>query len=544
MNRMFYLLCAALCLLIATPLSAVNHMDIISTLTDDFNGAEFGASMVSMDFNGDGYQDLIVKSHKWNPTGVYNDNLWYGKIYFYWGGPGFDNVADFTIEGQYHYHYGSNYGGGQLCNAGDMNGDGIDDLAIPAGVNESNDDKVVVFFGRAVPQSTPDIEVLYQGKQEFALRPLGDINGDGLADLSIMYNGVNSHIDYTEVWDDVYGAPHIFRSSNNSISNLTGIGDINNDSYDDCYMSFAINGLDFWERRIVIFYGDELYPMADSLVIMDYVTEFEYDSRPVGDVNNDGYADYIGYHANLWIGAIIPNPLPFCQIVYNTPYWEWYGINYGAFVMAVYGDFNIDGYDDIICSSHDVDGGAHGQAGLWLGGANVNGTMDLRIYEPSNSFYMNFGFAKAAGDFNGDGLCDVAISAPYWGVGGSFLFSGKVSVFSGNTELADTTVANEDELAPAIGDDLWQINLYPNPCPKANTAFNIELKGDAYQKNADISYELYNIKGQKQLIKSITNGEMAHKSILVDTADLSSGIYLIAIRHQGRTVQTKRMAIY
>ena len=82
-------------------LSAQNHMDLMTTLYGEFIGSYFGRTVVSLDYNGDGYDDLVVASSLWNPNGAYNENIWYGKIYFYWGGPGFDNVPDFVIEGTY-----------------------------------------------------------------------------------------------------------------------------------------------------------------------------------------------------------------------------------------------------------------------------------------------------------------------------------------------------------------------------------------------------------------------------------------------------------
>jgi hypothetical protein len=77
-----------------------------------------------MDYNGDGYDDLIVMSRYWNATGVLGA-YYPGKLYFYWGGPdGLGNTLGFVIEGQSHKQFAA-----RMCNAGDMNGDGIEDLA-------------------------------------------------------------------------------------------------------------------------------------------------------------------------------------------------------------------------------------------------------------------------------------------------------------------------------------------------------------------------------------------------------------------------------
>lgn len=86
-------------LLTGGQLYSVNQMELINTLYGEFNGSWFGEQLVSMDYNGDGYDDVIVHAPNWNPNGVYNNGQCWGKIYFYWGGPNMDNIPDFVMEG-------------------------------------------------------------------------------------------------------------------------------------------------------------------------------------------------------------------------------------------------------------------------------------------------------------------------------------------------------------------------------------------------------------------------------------------------------------
>lgn len=86
-------------LLTGVQLYSVNQMELINTLYGEFNGSYFGHRVVSMGYNGDGYEDVIVHSRDWNPNGVYNSTQCWGKIYFYWGGPNMDNIPDFVMEG-------------------------------------------------------------------------------------------------------------------------------------------------------------------------------------------------------------------------------------------------------------------------------------------------------------------------------------------------------------------------------------------------------------------------------------------------------------
>ena len=173
-------------LILSISLFCINHMDIMTTMTGEFPGADFGASVASLDYNGDGYQDLVVCERGWNPTGNQPQGsfLGYGKLFFYMGGPNFDNVPEFTIEGTYPWQYVSNY----IFNAGDLNGDGREDLAAGApesmGPDGSYSTKLFIFYGKDTYSTEPDT-ILYFVTNGAGLNitPLGDINHDGYAEL-------------------------------------------------------------------------------------------------------------------------------------------------------------------------------------------------------------------------------------------------------------------------------------------------------------------------------------------------------------------------
>jgi hypothetical protein len=89
-----------------------------------------------------------------------------------------------------------------------------------------------------------------------------------------------------------------------------------------------------------------------------------------------------------------------------------------------------------------------GSAFMWLGGANMNGTYDLRFFAPQG-ISEKFGWDKVAGDFNNDGFCDVAISQP-WADPDPLRTPGRVHVYLGNAGLTDTTVNNSDDVLPPV----------------------------------------------------------------------------------------------
>ena len=215
----------------------------------------------------------------------------------------------------------------------------------------------------------------------------------------------------------------------------------------------------------------------------------------------------------------------------------------GEFLGAALGwticsmDFNGDGYSDMVTSDHNA-GLYEGAAGIWFGKANANGTLDLRITPPAVSYpgYQFGWYPPAVGDYNGDGCDDVAFCAPqsYSGANG---YHGWVHVYAGNTQLTDTTVANDDPMLPGIGDQLT-LRVSTNPLTKADQALSVIVKGAAPNGTEAVSIEIFNIKGQ-----SVYTENHAHHSeddkYTVNTPNLSTGIYLCKVKSGRKTAITK-----
>ena len=95
--------------------------------------------------------------------------------------------------------------------------------------------------------------------------------------------------------------------------------------------------------------------------------------------------------------------------------------HFGA--RSTYGDFNGDGFDDLVVSAPDEDVGNIEDAGkVWIFSGSAEGVGALEIgktfhQESSNSFGTNapgdrWGSMLSAGDFNGDGFEDLVVAAP------------------------------------------------------------------------------------------------------------------------------------
>jgi hypothetical protein len=509
-------------------------------MTGEFGGAALGRSMCNIDFNGDGIQDLVALEKHWNPDGVFDLSYkMFGRINFYWGGSDFDNNLDFSIPGTYNRQYGLGF----LRNVGDINNDGIEDLCYYG--SESEQVKICIFYGNQIPKTEPDVVLTFSHSIAYAignLWALGDVNNDGHADIGYTLINPVRDIATMRIFDG---------SSHNSIilysfqwgpnaSGLTGIGDINNDGIDDYLSSHVFRQGENTCTRVTVHFGSNEFPSSDSLTIYSGInTVINSCLGPLGDVNGDGIDDFVGliYGSGgykIWYGNsnISAN--------WDVEFPEHISYTNDGYTL-IHGDFNGDGYSDIATSNSNYYG-ADGRAYIWLGGQNLNGIVDL-VFPAPPGVSERFGWAKAAGDFNNDGYCDLAVSQPY-SHPAPLWTPGKIHIYLGNAELTDTTVGVQDDcVAPSSNSNIWEINLYPNPISQLETTVNIIFIGNGYEKERDLNIEIYNIKGQK-LSAHKFNGTLANSKNWSGTlTNAESGVYFVKICSGDKMLVTKRFTI-
>jgi hypothetical protein len=532
-----FLLSIVLCF--SLQLNAIDDLETMTTLEGEFDGSWFGHKVISMDFNGDGYDDLIVHSPNWNPSGVYTNRQFWGKIYFFWGGPNMNNEPDFAIEGSQNWeHYTVN-----MINAGDINGDGIDDLAITLPIDYRTSE-ISVYYGTANPTGISDLTITipFDVNSMIYAEPLGDINGDGHADLVIHTCPWKSYTNRLIIWtgNDV-PLVTLAETCNGTVATAAiGLGDVNGDGIDDYFLQYGIPGGTNMDSRVVLYYGDTNFPTVDSLVIAENTNAITNRSAsPLGDLNNDGYADF-EFMAKVWLGGPEMTPDHDLELTYHCLYHEWYSPVYNVGTPFVYGDLNGDGYDDIIGSTHKIHY-YEGEAGIWVGGPNMDGLIDLYLYPPSDYGTRNFGWSKAAGDFNGDGLCDLAVSAPRWGTGGTHNWNtpGKVFVYSGNAALTDPAIAIDDQVE---AEPSWELNVYPNPL-RANDQINIDILGSGYKASDPLRLELFNVRGQKVFSTEYAGGTFNGRPLSIPMPEGASGLHILRIVQNKITVISKKICI-
>ena len=371
-------------------------------LTGEGTGNTFGEDLDSGDFNGDGFPDIVVRAPSYYPT---------GKIYIYFGGVNADSIADVIIP----------YGG-YMSSAGDINGDGYDDLIVANTHANNYTGEVYVYYG-GNPMNT-QLDFVYKGVFNYeyfgeALSGAGDLNGDGYDDIMIK-GGQHVNIYFGGQTLSLIQDVQLKEASvDNFGSQLSNAGDVNGDGYDDIMVhgrNYGSNNL----GRVMIYFGgasmDSIYDVGLSgQQGYDY---FGYSLSDAGDVNGDGYDDIIigareynnsAGRAYIYYGGSPMNTTP--DVIFDA---ESPGDDFGDKVSGI-GDINQDGYDDVIvgASTYYIDGNhtTMGKGYIYYGGSAMDTTPEYTFMDYSHYYGSSAPvYASAVGDFNGDGATNFIVS--------------------------------------------------------------------------------------------------------------------------------------
>ncbi|HEX7878737.1 MAG TPA: hypothetical protein VF720_04975, partial [Candidatus Eisenbacteria bacterium] len=415
-------LCALLLTAAVSPAGAITA-DRLLEASGEAAADWFGHAVVGgFDFNGDGYDDVAI-SAPFLSTAILDA----GRVYIHFRGPGADGVADVTLTG---LTVDDNLG--WSFSSGDFNNDGYDDLVVAALDCCAYKGIAYIFLGGAVPDNVADLTMTGAANDDlygYSVSGAGDLNGDGFDDWIIgapqndtggsnagrayVYLGgstLNSVIDLTltgEAAGDQFGG------------DLSGVGDINNDGYDDwAVMADRHDGNGTNAGRAYLYYGGSTLNSTVDLVVDGVLSDYLGRVSGAGDMNGDGYDDWaVGAFvsgtsssgvAHVLFGGAIPNAVP--DITINGGSGDSLG-----FALAGGGDVDGDGYDDLVVG---VPGGdSEGEVQVFRGGPLTDARADLVL--TGDESYDRFGYAVAlAGDENGDGASDLVVGAIYGGSGG------------------------------------------------------------------------------------------------------------------------------
>jgi len=393
------------------------------TIVSTTQGRRLGFSVSGAgDFNSDGFDDIIVGS--------------YGPdAYLYYGGVNMDNVPDVI----FHKSNGDTRFGYNVSNAGDMNNDGYSDIMIAAITNFDSEGKVNIYFGNNSNDNLPDLTI--NGlKQRFstgnAISSAGDLNNDEYDDIIIGSDGQqDTGAVYIFLGDSIPdNIPDLLISENGNYTvfgyDVSSAGDVNYDGYDDFLVNIGGNNT----TRLYLG-GEVLDTIPDKIIVCDssFVSN-GFDISYAGDLNNDGFSDFIigdenasdqKWYATVYLGN---------QNLDSIKSYILQGNAYSLYIdqsVSSAGDFNNDGFDDIIIGI----GGFKNQSGIaymFLGKDSPDEFLDYTFNDEGRNNYFGV-WANHFGDINNDGYDDIILSA-----GGYDNGKGAVYYYLGSEEADNT----------------------------------------------------------------------------------------------------------
>jgi hypothetical protein len=496
--------------------------------TNDYYGRSVS---LAGDVNGDGYSEFIVNA--------YNDNTRTGKMFVY--SYSNDIALSYEPEMSKFGEAASNYFGYSTDSAGDVNGDGYDDIIVSAYGYSGFLGKVYVWYGSSTGISSGSADWTIIGEDTIhsystSIAGAGDINGDGFDDIIVGAYGYSSSSGRVYIW---YGSSSGLSTGSNASSadlivdspgtgyrfgrDVSGAGDVNGDGYDDVIISAY--GYSSYTGRAYVYYGSSSGLQTTGSWYRSGPASGSYFGEHVdaaGDVNGDGFDDVIisadNYNSNT--GRV--------YVFYGsstglTPYTDWYidgdaSFDYFGYSVSGAGDVNGDGYDDIIAGSlyHDYGDDNSGSAFVWYGsaeGLRKGTTSSDSDWNATAYFYdERFGYdVNNAGDINGDGYDDILIHAIFGNSRNGYAniwYGGPdglgPNTNSNNADWSKDGVSNSDYFGYSSGcagdvngdgiDDLI-ISAYQNDDSASNAGKVTIWHGHGYIRRAVYESSVYDIEG-------------------------------------------------
>ena len=419
------------------------------TVNGQVAGDYAGYAMTDVgDFNGDGYSDFVVGAYR---AEFSSTNPSSGEAYLVTGGPWLANLTapldlnwiDPHIVGIFGTN-ASDYLGRSVSGVGDVNGDGFDDFVVGA---QGADDAA----------SGAGSAYIVLGNDSYGWGLFASSIRAGVRGVALDGDAASDYAGYS----------------------VGGAGDFNGDGLDDVIVAapYADPGGKSGAGRVYIVFGQSSWGPSGNAVVslgtlaatglgVEIAGEFAggylgYSVAGAGDFNADGFADVVlgAYRAPSLTGVSyagrvrvvlgqpsagvidLSNPSPGVFTVGGDAAYDYLGYS-----VAGGGDFNRDGFSDVVVGAPYVDtpGGSNVGAATVVFGRDVAGeSVEASKLAPNGQGVVFHGeqpsdyFGRSValgGDFNDDGLADVAFGAD--GADPSGSFSGRAYVAYGADDPA------------------------------------------------------------------------------------------------------------
>lgn len=538
---------------------------------------------IIFDYNNDDYDDLLFNFWSFDQLKQYDTigtAIYLGDTVMSFSSPVQISLSkNNAIEEQFF--------GEKVKNIGDINYDGYEDWAIIA----KSACYVNVYFGGSVLDYDPDLQILLPQDSESQCYDIatGDINDDGLIDIitscsspssiafesSMIGNRQNVFIFYgSETLPStlsILNADIVLDGSETFFGfgmNIAVVGDYNADGYND----FVVGGEKHRDclREAFVYFGGSSISQTPDMVLSEFCNQCGvYFADPItacGDINNDGYDDFIlgdrsygpgqsliyfgGHFADNHYDLVIVNPdstgrhfsdpSPLTSNDFtgnNNPDMAMY--NYYTQELFIYngGEF-LDNIPDIILTDTSLTGtvstikflndfSEKNVADIITGKTNPliffhsseNKTIaDMVLKNNLNNYYD-----VASGDFDNDEHTDIFISncsLPGYG----YYIGGVVQHYRSPIIVTTENIKPNDS----------NFSIFPNPAHRSTTiivnAENVKT----------CSLSIYNLNGQ--LIKSDPMETNTYHTI--NLTEFKNGLYLISIKVGNKIYRNKLVVNY